>query len=87
MNSKITNRDYDGLTQRDLDNLKFLINASKTTIKKWMAVVDEDDIQYALELMAMYHLRMCDSAAEESDLGEARIELAKIGIFVTNTDI
>lgn len=87
MNSKITNRDYDGLTQRDLDNLKFLINASKTTIKRWMAVVDEDDIQYALELMAMYHLRMCDAEAEKSDLGEAKIELAKIGIFVTNTEI
>ena len=87
MNSKITNRDYDGLTQRDLDNLKFLINASKTTIKRWMAVVDEDDINYALELMAMYHLRMCDVEAEKSDLGEAKIELAKIGIFVTNNDI
>ena len=87
MNSKITNKDYDGLTQRDLDNLKFLVNASKSTIKKWMAVVDEDDIQYSIELMAMYHLRMCDAQAEHSDLAETRKELAKIGIFVTNTDI
>lgn len=87
MNSKITNRDYDGLTQRDLDNLKFLINASKTTIRKWMTVVDEDDINYALDLMAMYHLRMCDAAVEDSDLREARKQLAKIGIHTTNTDI
>jgi hypothetical protein len=87
MNSKITNRDYDGLTQRDLDNLKFLINASKTTIRKWMTVVDEDDINYALDLMAMYHLRMCDAAVEDSDLKEVRKQLAKIGIHTTNTDI
>jgi len=88
MNSKITNngKDYDGLTRRDLENLKFLINASKSTIKRWMAVVDSDDIHYALELMEMYNLRICDSAIENSDLAEARKMLADIGISTSKTD-
>jgi len=88
MNSKITNngKDYDGLTQRDLENLKFLISASKTTIRKWMSVVDSDDIQYALELMAMYHLRLCDDAVEYSDLSETRKVLANIGISTSKTN-
>ncbi len=88
MNSKITNngKDYDGLTLRDLENLKFLINASKSTIRKWMTVVDSDDIHYALELMAMHNLRICDSMAEDSDLAEARKMLADIGIPTSKTD-
>jgi hypothetical protein len=87
MNSKITNsgKDYDGLSQRDLDNLNFLLTSSKSTIKQWMQVVSQDDLNYALELMAMYHLRLCDSAAEQSELNEAREMLANIGIPTSKT--
>lgn len=86
-NSKITlKRDYDGLTQRDIDNLNFLITASKDTIRQWMQVVDSDDIGYALDLMSMYNLRMLDRMADDSDLAEAREMLAKIGISTSKTD-
>jgi hypothetical protein len=87
MNSKIINKDYDGLTQRDLNNLKFLKNAPNNIIEDWILCVSKDDILYALDLMTMHNLRLCDEASENSNLTETKTELAKIGIFVTNTEI
>ena len=38
----------------DLDNVQFLLNADEQTMKEWYATVSEDDIQYALEILAAY---------------------------------
>ena len=38
----------------DLDNVQFLLNEDEQTIKEWYATVSEDDIQYALEILAAY---------------------------------
>ena len=38
----------------DMDNVQFLLNADAETMKEWYATVSEDDIQYALEILAAY---------------------------------
>jgi len=42
------------MTDYDRDNLFFLLNADEETLKDWYNTVDEDDIEYASELMAEY---------------------------------
>jgi hypothetical protein len=70
--------EYDGMTDRDIENLNFLLNSSKATIQEWMTVVDSDDLDYALLLMSLYHLRLCDLAVERSDLSDAKEILEKV---------
>jgi len=41
------------MNKHDRDNLEFLLNASPTVIAEWMNTVDEDDVVYAHELLAM----------------------------------
>lgn len=38
----------------DRGNLEFLLNADKETLLEWYNVVDEDDHEYASELMMLY---------------------------------
>lgn len=42
------------MTDYDRDNLFFLLNADEETLKDWYNTVDEDDIEYASELMSEY---------------------------------
>lgn len=42
------------MTDYDRDNLYFLLNADEETLKDWYNTVDEDDIEYASELMTEY---------------------------------
>jgi hypothetical protein len=41
------------MNKHDRDNLEFLLNASSQVIADWMTQVDEDDVVYAHELLAM----------------------------------
>lgn len=41
------------MNKHDRDNLEFLLNASSEVIAEWMNTVDEDDVVYAHELLAM----------------------------------
>jgi hypothetical protein len=41
------------MNKHDRDNLEFLLYASPDVIADWMSKVDEDDIAYAHELLAM----------------------------------
>lgn len=41
------------MNKHDRDNLEFLLNASSEVIADWMNTVDEDDVVYAHELLAM----------------------------------
>lgn len=77
--NKTMNVEYDGLTQRDLDNLRFLLSADKQTIKEWVRVVDDKDVQYALWLMEMWKLRCIDSTVDKLD--ESGLENVKRMLF------
>ncbi len=71
-------KQYDGLTERDVGNLNFLVNASDEVLRDWMAnFADEDDLQYASELLEMLKHRILDLAAERSDLSDSRKILSK----------
>lgn len=71
-------KQYDGLTERDVGNLNFLVNASDEVLRDWMSnYADEDDLNYAHELLEMLKHRLLDLAAEKSDLSETREILAR----------
>jgi hypothetical protein len=42
------------MDQRDLDNLKFLLDSSPEQIRAWYQQVSDDDLIYAAELMERY---------------------------------
>lgn len=60
------------MNEHDLGNLRFLLTASKEVLQDWYNHVDDDDIQYALELLHAYKLELIDNATELSDMSEAR---------------
>ncbi len=71
-------KQYDGLTERDIENLNFLVNASDEVLRDWMSnFADQDDLDYAGELLEMLRYRLLDFAAERSDLSESRKILSK----------
>lgn len=41
------------MNQHDSKNLEFLLNVSKEVFDDWLSQCDSDDIDYALELLAM----------------------------------
>jgi hypothetical protein len=62
------------LNPRDADNLKFLIESSTDTIKRWYAQADADDIIYAQELLRRYENslgELQDESVFYSDLSDA----------------
>jgi hypothetical protein len=69
-------KDYDGLDENDRTNLEFLLNASPEVIQDWLHQVDEDDLDYALELLQMLQLRIIDICAEK-DLSKTKKLLSK----------
>jgi len=42
------------MNEYDRENLQFLLNADKETLKDWYETVDVDDHEYASELLAQY---------------------------------
>jgi hypothetical protein len=66
------------MTQRDLDNLEFLLTASTEVIGDWFSKMEPDDIDYAFELLEMAKLELVDQATELTDLSEANDALSKI---------
>ena len=72
-------KDYDGLTEEDKKNLDFLLNASPEVLQDWMQWVDEDDLDYAGELLQMLQLRIIDIIAEQNT-AEAQKTLSKYSL-------
>ncbi len=50
------------MNEHDRQNLNFLLTASPKVIAEWMSVVDQDDIDYAHELLAMAALELKEEA-------------------------
>jgi len=70
----------------DLDNFRFLMNIKQSEFDEWMAQADEDDIDYALELIKMARAELTIQLMEaqeelqeyeEMDLTDAQKVLAK----------
>lgn len=52
------------MTQHDRDNLKFLLNADKDTLRDWYASVEADDHEYAMEIMVQYSNELRERSIE-----------------------
>jgi hypothetical protein len=50
------------MNEHDRQNLNFLLTASPAVIAEWMSVVDQDDVDYAHELLAMAALELKEEA-------------------------
>lgn len=66
------------MSDRDRENLNFLLTSSDEVIRDWMRVVDQDDIDYAFELLNKAQLMMIDRAVENSNLHDANTVLSGI---------
>ena len=68
------------MNQRDRDNLDFLLNASPEVIQDWYEQMDDDDIEYAFELLEAY--------SQELEIEDLSAKLADKNILIspfTNT--
>lgn len=52
------------MTPNDLANLKFLLNVDADTLRAWYESVDEDDHEYAMELMVAYSQELRERSIE-----------------------
>lgn len=52
------------MDENDMDNLRFLLNASEATIKEWYITVSDDDHQYASELLEWYAGELRNQSAD-----------------------
>jgi hypothetical protein len=70
------------MNKRDRDNLKFIMTADETTLRDWFRSVDEDDIDYAFELLkkasAELSLKEAELYDEVDDYTESDNVLARI---------
>ena len=72
---------YDGLSENDMQNLDFLLNASPEVLADWAATVSEDDLDYATELLQMLQLRIIDIVAvQDPNLTQAKKMLSKYSL-------
>ena len=49
------------MSQRDKDNLIFLLNLTPTGLRNWFDQASDDDINYAEELIAQAHIMAIDA--------------------------
>lgn len=71
----------------DRDNLNFILNTSDEAFSEWMLQADEDDIDYALELISKHReeislkeFLLTSDNLEISDVTEAQLILKKFRI-------
>ena len=73
------------MNQWDRNNLQFLLTASTDTLRDWITKIDEDDLDYAFELLKMasaeLDVKYMEQNDEVEDLTEAQSVLAKIMVM------
>jgi hypothetical protein len=52
------------LDDNDLHNLEFLLTASVEGYREWQAQADDDDLDYAMELLIEYNLLIQEALCE-----------------------
>lgn len=68
----------DDMSENDKHNLHFLLNVDDEVLTDWFNSVDEDDVNYAMELLALARLELIDRAAELSDLSDSSKYLTQL---------
>jgi hypothetical protein len=64
MKSKKLRSLSDSLDDNDFHNLEFLLTASDQGYKEWQAQADDDDLDYAVELLIEYNLMIQEALCE-----------------------
>lgn len=73
-------KQYDGLSDEDVANLNFLINATDEVLQDWKNYIDQDDLDYAVELLTILKYRILDIAVESSNLTQSKKILKKYSL-------
>jgi len=72
------------MSENDLHNLTFLMTVDDEGFNKWFEQADDDDIQYAFELIQMYRSEIqeleLEKKLENSDFSEAKNILEKFKV-------
>ena len=55
------------MNERDKENLHFLLNVDEETFRDWLSKSDNDDLEYALELVRMAKIEMVAKEIEKLD--------------------
>lgn len=70
------------MNDRDRENLNFLLTISPKGFQDWLEQADDDDVEYALELIHYAKLEMIVAELERrdsvEDVTEAKMELDRI---------
>lgn len=64
MKSKKLRELSDSLDDNDFHNLEFLLTASAEGYREWQAQADDDDLEYAVELLIEYNLMIQEALCE-----------------------
>jgi hypothetical protein len=71
------------MNDHDRGNLRFLLSADESAMQEWYNQVDQDDIEYALELLQLANAELTvkemelAEAAETLDLTQAQAVLSR----------
>ena len=65
------------MNQRDRDNLDFLLNATPEVIQDWYEKMEDDDIQYAFELLELAKEELIEQQIAGSDLSDVKAIILK----------
>lgn len=57
------------MSEEDIENLRFLLTIDEATFEDWASKVDEDDFDYAIELLNGLFATLDRSRAMLTDLG------------------
>ena len=64
MKSKKLRELSDSLDDNDFHNLEFLLTVSAEGYREWQAQADDDDLEYAVELLIEYNLMIQEALCE-----------------------
>ena len=70
------------MNRRDRENLKFLLTVSEESFNDWLSQADNDDVEYALELIKMakseFMVKQLELTDEVPNFNEAKVVIDKI---------
>ena len=70
------------MNRRDRENLKFLLTVSEESFNDWLSKADNDDVEYALELIKKakleYMVKELELTDEVPNFNEAKAVIDKI---------
>lgn len=70
------------MNRRDRENLKFLLTVSEESFNDWLSKADNDDVEYALELIKKakleYMVKELELTDEVPNFNEAKVVIDKI---------